>query len=323
MSTVASGGRAAPLVVAVDGGGSKTDVAVLDLATGEVLGTARGGGCSHHQIGIPAAVAVVDSAVREALATAGGSGSDVVHAGCYLTAIDTDEEQEAVRTALAALPWAAASVVVDNDVFALLRAGTGSPDAAVVICGTGINGVAVRADGATARVLALGAVSGDWGGSSGLAEEVLWYAARAEDGRGEPTALRDALLRWTGRASVHDVTLAVHTGELSVSAWWDRVPEIVALAHAGDPVACLLVDRQGEEIGLLAASLLARLDLLADEVPVVVGGGIGATGDPILVAGIERALTTRAPRATLTIVQEPPVVGATHLALDAARTRTP
>ena len=33
----------ADVVVAVDGGGSKTDVVVLDLASGDVLGSARGG----------------------------------------------------------------------------------------------------------------------------------------------------------------------------------------------------------------------------------------------------------------------------------------
>ena len=308
-----------PVVVAVDGGGSKTDVVVLDLATGDVLGSARGGGCSHHQLGIPAAVAVVDAAVASALGDAGVSASDVVHAGCYLTAIDVEDEQVAVHAALSALPWGARSVAVDNDVFALLRAGTDAADAAVVICGTGINGVAVRADGATARVLALGDISGDWGGSSGLAEQVLWYAARAEDGRGEPTALRDALLSWTGAASVHDVSMAVHTGDLLVSLWWGRADEIVALAHDGDAVARMLVDRQGEEIGLLAASLLARLDLADADVPVVLGGGIGATGDPLLVAGAQRALAARVPKATLSIVTERPVVGAAHLALDAAR----
>ena len=306
-------------VDAVDGGGSKTDVAVLDLATGEVLGTARGAGCSHHQLGIDAAVAVIDGAVTAALEAAGADATDVVHAGCYLTAIDLDSEQVAVQVAISALPWGARSALVDNDVFALLRAGTDSPDAVVVICGTGINGVAVRADGATARVLALGHISGDWGGSSGLAEEVLWYAARAEDGRGQPTALRDALLDWTGRGSVHEVTLAVHAGELAVSTWWDRAPEIVSLAHAGDEVARHLLDRQGEEIGLLAASLLARLDLTETAVPVVLGGGIGATGDPLLVSAAERTLAARVPKATLTIVTERPIVGAAHLALDSAR----
>jgi len=309
------------LVVAIDGGGSKTDVAVVDLVTGDEVGTSRGAGCSHHQIGIDATVIVIDEAVTAALADAGVVPADVRHVGCYLTAIDLDSEQAAVHAALSRLPWASRSLVVDNDVFALLRAGTDAPDAAVVVCGTGINGVAVRADGATARVLALGQISGDWGGASGLAEEVLWYAARAEDGRGEPTALRPALLSWTGRDSVHDVTLAVHTGALSVSSWWDRAAEVVELANAGDAVAISLVERQGTEIGLLASSLLARLGLAGSAVPVVLGGGIGAAADPRLVAAAARTLAERAPLATLSVVTAPPVTGAVRLALDSARTR--
>ena len=309
------------LVVAIDGGGSKTDVAVVDVVTGDVVGTSRGAGCSHHQIGIDATVVVIDEAVTAALADARAVPSDVRHVGCYLTAIDLDSEQAAVHAALSRLPWASRSLVVDNDVFALLRAGTDAPDAAVVVCGTGINGVAVRADGATARVLALGQISGDWGGASGLAEEVLWYAARAEDGRGEPTALRAALLSWTGRDSVHDVTLAVHTGELSVSSWWGRAADVVELADAGDAVAISLVERQGTEIALLAASLLARLGLAGSAVPVVLGGGIGAAADPRLVAAAARTLAERAPLATLSVVTAPPVTGAVRLALDSARTR--
>ena len=309
------------VVVAVDGGGSKTDVAVVDIATGEVIGTSRGAGCSHHQIGIEATVAVLDEAVTAALMNAGVQPTDVVHAGCYLTSIDFDSEQVAVHAAVSTMPWASRSCVVDNDVFALLRAGTDASDAAVIVCGTGINGVAVRADGATARVLALGRISGDWGGAGGLAEEVLWFAARAEDGRGEPTALRDALLRWTGYASVHDVTLAVHTGELSSSLWWGRVADIVEIANAGDRVAISLIERQGTEIGLLAASLRARLGLARAAVPVVLGGGIGAAGPALLVAAARRALEERAPLATLSIVTAAPVTGAVHLALESARTR--
>jgi N-acetylglucosamine kinase-like BadF-type ATPase len=308
------------VVVAVDGGGSKTDVAVADVATGEVIGAYRTSGSSHHQIGVEATAAVVDTAVTAALAEAGAAPDDVVHVGCYLTAIDLDSEQEAVHAALSSRPWAGRSMTVANDVFALLRAGTDAADAAVVVCGTGINGVAVRADGAHARVLALGQISGDWGGASGLAEEVLWHAARAEDGRGEPTALRDALLQWTGHSSIHDVTLAVHTGELAVSSWWGRVREVVEIADSGDTVAVSLVERQGREIGLLAASLLAMLGLQDSAVPVVLGGGIGAAGDALLVAAAENTLAERAPRATLSIVGAAPITGAVQLALESART---
>ena len=92
------------VVVAVDGGGSKTDVAVVDIATGEVIGTSRGAGCSHHQIGIEATVAVLDEAVTAALMNAGVQPTDVVHAGCYLTSIDFDSEQVAVHAAVSTMP---------------------------------------------------------------------------------------------------------------------------------------------------------------------------------------------------------------------------
>jgi N-acetylglucosamine kinase-like BadF-type ATPase len=305
------------IVVAVDGGGSKTDVVVAD-SSGAVLARHRGPGCSLHAVGLTRAVAVIDESVHEAVRVADLSPESVALAGCYLTAMDLPSEQEAMREALARAPWAS-RLVVDNDVFALLRAGTDAADAAVVVCGTGINGAAIRADGATARILALGHRSGDWGGGSGLAEEVLWYAARAEDGRGAPTALRAALLAWTGRASVHEVITDVHLGVLDVSSWWDRVPEIFALAHEGDEVARSLVVRQGAEIAAMAGSLLARLDLAGSQVPVVLGGGIAASGDELLLRAAADELAARAPRARLVVSQRPPVDGALDLMMAMAR----
>ncbi len=305
------------VVVAVDGGGSKTDAVVVDAASGARLGAHRGPGCSHHAVGLDRAVTVIDDAVRAALGTAGVAPESVAHAGCYLTAVDLPEESEALGARLRPLPWAAGSVVVENDVFALLRAGTDAADAAVVVCGTGLNGAAVRSDGGTARILALGRLSGDWGGASGIAEAVLWHAARAEDGRGEPTALRDALLGWTGYRTVHDLIVAVHHREADASLWWGRMPEVFALAAAGDAVAGSLVRRQGGEIGRLAASLLVRLDLAHAAVPVVLGGGIGACGDPMMMASVHTHLSARSPGATPVVTTVPPVEGAIRLALAA------
>lgn len=304
------------VVVAVDGGGSKTDAVVADAATGVELARHRGPGCSHHAIGVPRAVQVIDAVVTEALAKAGADADDVASSGCYLTAIDLDSEQREMHDALSAFTWAR-GLVVDNDVFALLRAGTDEPDAAVVVCGTGINGAAIRGDGTTARILALGQRSGDWGGASGLAEEVLWHAARAEDGRGEPTALREALLSWTGRASVRDLVVDIHTGRLDVSTWWSRVPDVMRLAHDGDDVARALVTRQGAEIGVLAGSLLERLGLASLPVPVVLGGGIAASGDELLLSATDAALHERAPRAHVVVCRRAPVEGALELALAA------
>ena len=304
------------VVVAVDGGGSKTDVAVVRAAGGEVLARHRGAGCSQHDLGPEQAASVVDQCVRAALAAAGVTPARVTHAACYLTAIDLPDEQATMTGLLARTSWGARSLTVENDLFALLRAGTTAPQAAVVVCGTGINGLALRADGTVARIVALGRCSGDWGGGAELGAEALWCAARAADGRGEPTALVDAVLRWSGAASIDEVSTAVHRGRIDPAMWSRHVPEIFALARAGDHVARGLVERQGREIGVLAASLLTRLGLQDDDLPVVLGGGIGSCGDPILSAAVESALRERAARARLTVVTQPPIEGAILLALE-------
>ena len=62
-----------------------------------------------------------------------------------------------------------------------------------MICGAGINCTGVLPDGTTVRFAAVGHISGDWGGGGHLWQEAMWWAARAEDGRGPDTALRTAL----------------------------------------------------------------------------------------------------------------------------------
>ena len=54
--------------------------------------------------------------------------------------------------------------MVDNDTFAVLRAGTERGWGVAVVCGAGINCVGVSPDGRHARFPALGTITGDWGG---------------------------------------------------------------------------------------------------------------------------------------------------------------
>ncbi|MGN6502323.1 MAG: BadF/BadG/BcrA/BcrD ATPase family protein, partial [Pseudolysinimonas sp.] len=145
------------LIVGVDGGGSKTHAVALTL-DGELVGRGDGPGSSPHWIGVEASIDIVDAAVRTAL-----GGGTAAQANVYLSGLDLEVEVAAYATALGRVAWAGAGTVVANDLWALLRAGTESPDAVAVICGTGINAVGVRADGATVRFAALGPISGDWG----------------------------------------------------------------------------------------------------------------------------------------------------------------
>src|SRR3954470_1888371 len=190
------------IVIGVDGGSSKTDVLAASI-DGELVAIFRGPGSNSHELGADGAVAVVGDLIENA-----GLPGPADHAVLYLCGADLPSDIAALDESLAGSSWAR-SVTVDNDTFALLRAGTDDADAIAVVCGTGINCVGRRADGRIARYPSLGWETGDWGGGETLARDALFLANRAADGRGAKTTLVD-LFESHFRKSVLEIGLDVH-----------------------------------------------------------------------------------------------------------------
>ncbi|MCU1472964.1 N-acetylglucosamine kinase [Amnibacterium sp.] len=306
------------VAIAVDGGGSKTDVVALDAA-GTILAHARGTGSNPQVAGLPAAMRVIGDAVERVREEAGPHR--LVRFGLYLAGLDLPAEIAAFRGALAEAAWAAGvpedAVVTDYDLSALLEAGTDSPDAVAVVCGTGINAVGRAADGRTARFPALGMISGDWGGGGQLGMQALWHAARAEDGREPASVLTRLVPELFGLATVPEVTEALHFGRIPQRRIAELSPLLFSAARAGEPLALADVVHQADEIVLMATTALRRLELLDAAVPVVLGGGVLAAADPLLLDRIRAGLAVQAPRAHVELVTAPPIVGAVALVLRA------
>ncbi|BDH03769.1 N-acetylglucosamine kinase [Streptomyces seoulensis] len=299
-------------VLAVDAGNSKTDVAVVG-AGGEVLATARGGGFRPPAVGVDRALDALAVPVERALAEAGVPY--VSHVSACLANADLPVEEEQLAAAVTARAWGA-SVAVRNDTFAILRAGVAEPRGVAVVCGAGINCVGMRPDGRTARFPALGRLSGDWGGGWGLAEEALWHAARAEDGRGEATELARTVPAHFGLPTTAALIESLHLGRLAPERRHELAPVLFSTAAGGDPVARSLVDRLAEEVALMATVALTRLDLLTEPTAVLLGGGVLAAGHPQLDQGIRTRLAAQAPLAEPQLITAPPVLGAALLGLD-------
>ncbi|MFF1376016.1 N-acetylglucosamine kinase [Streptomyces sp. NPDC058308] len=302
-------------VLAIDAGNSKTDVAVV-AADGEVVGAARGGGFQPPIVGVGPAVDVLAEAVARALDEAGTAS--VGHVSACLANADLPVEERELAKALRERAWGA-SVEVRNDTFAILRAGLledTEPRGVAVVCGAGINCVGMLPDGRTARFPAIGRISGDWGGGGGLAEEALWHAARAEDGRGEATALREALPAHFGLASMYALIEALHLGSIASVRRHELTPVLFATAAAGDAVSRSLVDRMADEVAAMATVALDRLDLLDEAAPVLLGGSVLAARHPQLDDRIGALLAGRAPKAVPQVVVARPVLGAALLGLD-------
>ncbi|MFB4273850.1 MULTISPECIES: N-acetylglucosamine kinase [unclassified Nonomuraea] len=303
----------ARLVLAVDGGNSKTDVVVVS-EHGEVLATGRAGPFTPQRDGVAAAVDVVAAALTT-LPVDGLPMDGFDHMSACLAGADLPVEEEALAREFAARGFAA-DVVVRNDTFALLRAGASAPWGVAVVCGAGINAVGVSPGGTVARFPALGRISGDWGGGQSLAEEALWHAARAEDGRGEPTALTGVVTAHFGTATVEELVLALHFGRVPEDRLHELSPGVLAAAGDGDAVAGALVARQAEEVTVMAQVCLRRLGLLETPVEVVLGGGLLTARDPLLTSLLDAGFALRAPRAKIVVADLPPVMGAALLGLE-------
>jgi N-acetylglucosamine kinase-like BadF-type ATPase len=334
-----SGAR--PAVLAVDGGNSKSDLALV-ADDGTLLASVRGPGITKPDL--TRTLGLLTSLIGRAQRQAGRSGCPVArHLSVCVANADLPEEEEALAAALRAQGWSETTEVV-NDTFAVLRAGLGAAAPAglsgtagpspatgpapmpggeaeqhwgvAVTCGAGINCVGVAPDGRKTGFLALGGITGDWGGGHGLGQAALWWAMRAEDGRGPDTALRGAVAAHFGVPSAREVAIGIHLGTISDAALRELAPAVLALAGTGDDVAGRLVRRQADEICTMALTVMRRLGLTGLATPVVLGGGVLAARDPLLTAGVTEGIRAGAPHAAVRITDVPPVAGAALLGLD-------
>ena len=307
-------------VLAIDGGNSKTDIALV-AADGTLLAAGRAPGVRTFPTPevLAAIGAVIETAAPEAGLAPGWPVAECTVA-CMANA-DLPEEEERLAAMITAAGWSTTTVVA-NDTFAVLRAGLdtprGLPWGVAVTCGAGINCQGVAPDGRTSGFLALGGITGDWGGAYGLGRAALWWAIRAEDGRGPQTGLREVVAGHFGRPAVRDVAVAIHLGKIDEDDLQGLAPPLLAAAAAGDQVARDLVGRLADEIVTMAGTVIRRLGLTGEVVPVVLGGGVLTARDPQLTGWITERLAAQAPRAEVSVVAVPPIAGAALLGLDRA-----
>lgn len=301
-----------PAIVAVDGGNSKADIALV-AADGRLLGAVRGPTISHQAIPLDHASRRLAALVEAAAGAAHEGAADVAVLG--LAGADYPADVRLLDRAFGAV-LGAPDIVVVNDTFAALRAGARGPVGIVLICGQGVNGAAVGADGRRHRFAAVGTLSGDWGGGGAVGQAGLAAAVRGRDGRGPRTALERTIPRAVGLSRPETVTKAYYDGRLDEDRMGDLAPTVFATARDGDAVARAIVDRLADELVGMAAALARRAHLVRRAPDVVLAGGVFRTDDEDfharLAAGIERAVHG----ARLVRLDAPPVLGAALLGLD-------
>ncbi len=313
-----AGPATADLLLAVDGGASKTDVWLV-TPDGSLAGTARGAGSNHQFSGLEGAMDALGATVDAAAGTAGldTGRRPLVGTGVYcLAGIDLPVDEERLGPAIAARAWSGRDVL-RNDTTAVLRAGARSGWGVGVVCGSGLNCVGLGPDGAVVTFPSLAELSGDFApGGSWLGVRALGLALRAADGRGAPTVLSEVVPEHFGYPDVSTVLTAVYTGELEYGRLFELAEVCLRAADGGDVPSAGACGLLADEVAAMAAATIRRLGAVDAEVEVVLGGGLFGGGRTGFVEQVEASVRGTAPRALFRRLDAAPVLGAALLALD-------
>lgn len=265
------------LFLGIDGGGTTSRARLTD-ADGRILGEGRAGS-SNLVLGMDVATGAVLLAAREALAAAGlseGRMGDIV-AGLGLAGANVPLLAEK----LLAIRFPFTSFAVASDAVIACIGAFGGEDGAILILGTGSQGLAM-VDGKATSIGGWGFQLSDEGSAAVLGRAAIRAAMLALDDLAPASGLTDAIWDRFGRDPAAASTWAETAAPRDFGAF---SPLVVEHFSEGDPVAIDLLTASTRSV----TAMLERLLRLGAE-RIALMGGLAAIYPPLLSPEMRRVL---------------------------------
>ena len=300
-------------MIGIDAGGTKT-VCLLADERGQIVAQVRAGGANLQASGELEVEKVLHGLMDEALGTR-EIRPDAICLG--IAGVDRPADAAAVRGIMRRIGFKSRVLVV-NDALVALVAGAGDDPGVVIVAGTGSIAYGRDDSGCAARAGGWGYLLGDEGGGFWIGRAVLAAVVRQFDGRGPVTLLTELVLAEMDLESPRDVIHAVYEKGLPRRSIAGIASVVQRAVDAGDAMAAEILDRAAAELTSAASSVITRLSMRGDEVPIVLAGGMFA-GIPALIPKVRTRLGEVAPRGLVRVLDGEPAVGAVRLALATAK----
>lgn len=303
------------MILAIDGGGTKTDLGIFDRE-GHILYRTIGPGCSHQSLGIHTYEEVVKMLLDEALRELNMNLDDLSYAHLGLTGADTEEDfdklNRATKHLLGHIPF-----TVENDAWLVLRSGLKKPHGAVCISGTGTNAAAIHINGKHAILRSLGFILGIYGGGLDIAREALHFAFRADELTYKPTRLTQEIPKIFHLDAMEKMIPLLYPKNVLTREQMGMMTALVfQLSDEGDLVCQEILDKIAVYLGHQTAGVIKQIDAVDEMIPVVIGGRVFKDGNERLKTKMFEVLKQDIPNAYLVQPKYSPMVGAYLRALD-------
>ena len=260
----------------VDGGGTRTRVALVDGA-GRELARVEGPPTLIDPANPNATIGVVAYLCRE---VASKSGVDLPVAGLWagIAGAGTEPTGGIVEAALRDAGLSSRTAV-GGDAEATFHDAFPSGPGILLISGTGSIALGRGVDGSRVRVGGWGAHLGDEGSGYRIGMSALRALAQGEDGRGVSTDLRDPVLKALGVASPPDlIKWRASARKADVAS---LVPLVCEVAEAGDRAATIVIEKAVDALVEHVQTLIRRLELQPGPPEVALAGGLIEEDGPL------------------------------------------
>jgi N-acetylglucosamine kinase-like BadF-type ATPase len=264
-----------PLLIGVDGGGTKT-VAWLapldDDSNTIVLGRGQAGPGNPRAAGFDVAQSNIAAAIEAAFADAKLPQATAAAACFGLAGAGREVEQQRIAN------WAqnqgiATAVRVVGDAEPILAAASPDNCGVALICGTGSLAWGRNRAGQVARSGGWGYLMGDEGSGYAIALAGLRAAMRAADGRGPPTDLLGAFMQKLGVDSPEQLVAKIYAPEMTR----ERLAELASVVfdfRSTDEPAKRIVQAAVDDLAEMVATVATLLQLPSQDFTLAMAGGV-------------------------------------------------
>ena len=299
--------------LAVDGGGTKTDVVCVDQ-DGTVIGTGSSGPISLTVTSVGAASFNLIEAIRVAIENhAEITSFKAVVIG--LAGVDTSDERDAAedvfRRALAHYQFEKFILLNDSEI--ALANGSKNKNALILVSGTGSICYGRNSKGEVARTSGMDYLLADQGSGYSIGRKVLQAAVKSYDGRGPKSYLEEYVAKFFMIPSVALLKNEVYNPDLTKSEVARLSPLCTQAVAVGDEVAQKILDEEVQEMVLSASTVLKKLHTGDEPFDVVFAGSILELQE--VVSKVMEQLAARFTNITFIQQSSDPVYGAVKIAL--------
>lgn len=270
-----SSAEQAPLLLGVDGGGSKTMAIVATLnPDGSIreLGRGHSGPSNLRLAGSKLALASLGESINAALADADLTGSTVDSSVLALAGVSDPDVQVELGSWIDAFP-VIGRVRIIHDAEPVLVAGTPDNWGIALLVGTGSVASGVDAQGRTLVRGGWGHWFGDKGSGYDLGQQALAAAAELHDGYGAETVLLERLRAHYGVESLRQVVYRLACSDNVRKQVAAATPVVMAAAEDGDAVALEILARGVDHLCRIAHAAAVGLGL-EDGYPLALAGSV-------------------------------------------------